>query len=144
MGEYSASFVFHLRKNDPSRQVWALRGDKLLYSMFSDPSVQYQQKANNEAEVMQLLHDADPEMILIEDPPSTFHVVPGSILLWQTLKAHPELYKQEHAVTVDSNYERFTDPGTRLVIYRKLHRNPNAKTMSIDVFGLGGSFQPPK
>lgn len=143
-GEYSASFVFHLRKNDTSRKVWALRGDKLLYSMFSDPSVQYQQKANNEAEVMQLLHDADPEMILIEDPPSTFHVVPGSILLWQTLKAHPELYKQEHAVTVDSNYDRFTNPGTRLVIYRKLHRNPNAKTMSIDVFGLGGSFQPPK
>jgi Dolichyl-phosphate-mannose-protein mannosyltransferase len=143
-GEYTASFVYHLRKNDPSRTVWAIRGDKLLYTMFSDPAVQYVQKAGDEAEVLRLLHDADPEFILIEDPPPGFHVVPGSELLRQTLKNHSALFVQQYSELVQSNYDKFTDPSTRLVVYRKLIRNPNPKPMQIDVFGLGGSLEAPK
>ncbi len=135
-GELTGSFVYHVRLHDPSRRQTVLRGDKLLYSMLSDPSVNYEQHARTEADAIAVLHDFDPEWIVVEDPPPTFHDVPGSALLRATLAHHSELYRLEASVPIRSNSDRFD--GCTLAIYRKLDRNPTpTKPRAIRVLGLG-------
>jgi hypothetical protein len=135
-GELTGSFVYHVRLHDPERRQTVLRGDKILYSMLSDPSVNYRQHALTEADVVAVLHEFDPEWIVVEDPPPTFHDVPGSALLRATLKNHPESYRFEASIPIRSNYDRFD--GCALAIYRKLDRNPTpAKPRAVRVPGLG-------
>jgi hypothetical protein len=137
-GEFTTSLVYHVRKHDPARRVWVLRGDKLLYAVFSDPTTGYKPFARTPAEVLDRLEKYDPEFVVVEDPPPDFHVVEGVELLLATLKANPDRYVVEVTIPVRSNYDRFTAPGTCLLVYRKLHRNPNAATaVEIEVLGLG-------
>jgi len=135
-GELTGSFVYHVRLHDCERRQTVLRGDKLLYSMLSDTSVNYEQHARTEADVIAALHEFDPEWIVVEDPAPTFHDVPGSAMLRATLKNHPELYKLETSVPIRSNDDHFA--GCELAIYRKLVRNPTpSKPRAIRVPGLG-------
>ena len=139
-GELTGSFIFHVRLHDPDRRQTVLRGDKLIYSMLSDPSANYEQHAATQAEVIALLHEYDPEWIVVEDPPATFHDVPGAALLRATLKNHKELYEFVTAIPIRSNYDHFD--GCALAIYRKIDRNPNpASAAAIRVPGLGRSLR---
>ena len=139
-GELTASAVYHVRKADPARTTWVLRADKLLYSMFSDPRSQAKQFVTNEIDVLKWLEEFDPEFIWIEDPQTDFHKIPTSDLLSAALKNHPESFELVHAQPLRTNYDKFSDPGTMLKIYRKLRRNPDAKrAVEIEIFGLGGS-----
>lgn len=141
-GFYSGSIVYHTRLHDPERRVWIVRGDKLLYAMFSDPGSQYKQYANSQADVLERLERVDPEFVVIEDPPPTFAIVPGVELLRSTLHDHPEKYEAAHVVSLRTNYEQFVEPGTRLMIFRKRHRNPNAvNTVEIELIGLGRTVE---
>ena len=115
-----------------------VRGDKLLYAMFSDPTSNYKQFAHTEAEVLDRLEAVDPEFVVLEDPSAAFHRVPGAVLLRETLRNHPERYEPVAAIPLRTNHDRFAEPGTRLVVFHKLHRNPNAaNTVEIEVIGLG-------
>jgi len=139
-GELTGSFIFHVRLHDPDRRHSVLRGDKLIYSMFSDPSANYEQHAATEAEVIAVLHEYDPEWIVVEDPPATFHDVSGAALLRATLRNHDELYEFVTAVPIRSNYDHFD--GCALAIYRKIDRNPSpANAVAIRVPGLGRSLR---
>jgi len=141
-GEFSASFVYHVRIHDPLRRVWCVRGDKLLYSMFSDPAVQYKQYAATTAEMLDLLHAADPEYVMVEDPPPKMAEVPAGAMLRQLLKQNAAEYELVYREPVGSNWDKFHEAGTHLTIYRKLRRNPNASpTVQLEVFGLGGTIE---
>ena len=133
-GELTGSFVYHVRLHDPERRQSVLRGDKLIYSMLSDPSVNYEQHAATEADVLNLLHEYDPEWIVIEDP--MFQDTLGAALLRATLKNHPERFERVAGIPIRTNYDHFQ--GCTLAIYRKRDRNPNpAGTPGIRVPGLG-------
>lgn len=137
-GELTTSLVYHVRKNDPSRTLWVVRGDKLIYAMFSNPSSGYKQFAHTEEEVLERFEQIDPEFVVIEDPPPAFHTVPGAELLRVTLRKHPDRYEAVHTIPIRSNYDRFTDTGAQLIIYHKPRRNPNAAdTITIEVIGIG-------
>ncbi len=139
-GELTGTFIYQVRFNDPERNCSVLRGDKLLYSMLSDPNSNYQQHAFTEADVLALLHEYDPEWIVVEEPQPTFHNVPGAALLRTTLKNHPEQFRRETSIPIRSNYDHFD--GCSLVIYRKFTRNPKPRNgTSIRIPGLGRSLQ---
>lgn len=137
-GELSGSIVYHVRLHDPARRVTVLRGDKLLYSMFSDPTSGYAQHAATPADVLRILHEYDPEFVLVEDPAPSFRdePVPGSVLLIRTLRENPTLYHPEKVIPLDTTYDRYE--GVQLHIFRKLARNPNpTSAIAIPVHGLG-------
>ena len=137
-GELTASVVYHVRLHDPARRVTVLRGDKLLYAMFSDPTTNYTEFARTSAEVLAILHDYDPEFVVVEDPAPSFRETPvaGTELLARTLREHPEQYRRVNVIPLRTNYDRYED--VVLVIYRKLHRNPRPKSaVAIPVHGLG-------
>jgi hypothetical protein len=140
-GELAGNLVYHTRLHDPARRVWVLRADKVLYNQFSDPATGYRQYANTEAEVLALLEKWDPEFVVVEDPPPAFRPVPGSLLLSATLRANSgdgKPFEVVERIPIRSNYDRFSDPGAALTIYRKRHRNPNATSdIQIELVGLG-------
>lgn len=138
-GELTGSFVYHTRHLDPARTVWVLRGDKLVYAMLSDPNTGYKQRANTEAEVLQILHLYDPEWVLVEDPPTTFNAVAGAELIRRTLRNNPGKFRLEASIPIRSNYERYENAAIR--VYRKLERNPEASAdIQVEVLGLGHSL----
>ncbi len=137
-GELSGSIVYHTRLHDPARRVTVLRGDKLLYAMFSDPTSAYTAFARTPADVLAILHDYDPEFVVVEDPAPAFRAapVPGAELLARTLRENKHLYHPEKPIPLRTNYDRFE--GVSLVVYRKLIRNPNPTPLrSLPVPGLG-------
>jgi hypothetical protein len=140
-GELVGSFVFHARKHDPERRVWVMRGDKTVYNHFSDPATGYRQYVTTEAELLAQLEHWDPEFVVVEDPPPTFHRVDGSELLLKTLRANSgegKPFEVVHTIPIRSNYDRFTGPGAALVVHRKTHRNPNATNdVRMELIGLG-------
>jgi hypothetical protein len=140
-GELAGSFVYHTRVQDPSRRVWVLRADKVLYNQFSDPSTGYRQYASTEAEVLALIEKWDPEFVVVEDPQPAFHHVEGSELLRRTLKnncGEGKAFAVVERIPIRTNYDKFLEPGAALVIYRKLHRNPAASNdVQMELVGLG-------
>ena len=115
-----------------------LRGDKLLYAMFSDPTSAYTAFARTPAEVLAILHDYDPEFVIVEHPAPAFRAapVPGAELLARTLRENKHLYRPEKSIPIRTNYDRFE--GVSLVVYRKLVRNPMPTPVrSLPVPGLG-------
>lgn len=140
-GEFAGSLVYHTRLHDPARRVWVLRGDKVVYNQFSDPRSGYRQYAHTEAEVLELLERWDPEFVVIEDPQPDFHDVAGAKLLQQTLRNNAgegKAFELAERFPVGSNYDRFTEPGAALVVYRKKHRNPAATAdVQLELVGLG-------
>ena len=136
-GLLNGSFVYHVRRADPDRRLTVLRGDKLLYSMFSDPRTAYTELAGTEDEVLAILDRYDPEWVVVEQP-QLYFTVRGAELLRTVLRDHPEKFRLEHTVPIRSNHvDRFG--GARLEIYRKLDRNPHpTPAIEFPVFGLGG------
>ena len=137
-GFLNGGFIFHVRRLDPERRLWVLRGDKLLYTMLCDPHAGYKEHAQEESEVLALLHRYDPELIVVEEP-QIFFDLPAARLLRQVLHDHPERFRLETSVPIRSNRPRFV--GHRLEIWRSLVRNPErSENLEIEMLTIGRSL----
>ncbi len=140
-GILNGDFIYQLRLADPARRLWVVRGDKLLYATLSDPGTRYTEFAATDAEVLAALHRVDPELIVVETPPLE-HVAtpppmpPAAARLRRVLEMHPDRFRLEGIGTLNSNHEFYV--RTKLLVYRKLDRNPDAvRTIEIPVLGTG-------
>ncbi|MCU0704607.1 MAG: glycosyltransferase family 39 protein [Fimbriiglobus sp.] len=143
-GDLAGSLVYHARRHDSARQIWVLRGDKVLYNQFSDPATGYRQYAHTEAEVLELLEKWDPEYVVVEDPQPNFRRVEGAELLQRTLRANAGVgmrFDVVNTIPLRTNYDRYTEPGATLIVYRKRYRNPaSTNQIQIELIGLGRSI----
>jgi len=138
-GFLNGDFIYQLRRHDPARRLWVLRGDKLFYGVLSDPHGGYAEWAKTQEEVLDLIFKYDPELIVVEDPQIYFDL-PGARLLRQVLQDHPERFRREKTFSLSSNHVTFR--GKRLLVYRNLLRNPKrAEVLEIKMLGLGRSLQ---
>jgi hypothetical protein len=124
-GLFDGNFVYQVRSHDPERKAWVLRGDKLLYAVKSDPHAGYVEWANTDEEILKLIEDADPAFVVVEEPFAKYQdKLPGAVKLRQVLAAHPDRFRREEVFPVLNGNQEYLD-GVSLVVYRKLHRNPN-------------------
>ncbi len=121
-GFLNGNFIYQVRRHDPERRWWVLRGDKLLYGMLSDPHADYRDWVSSEPEMVEIIYRYDPEWIIVEEPQIHF-VLPGATLLRETLSHHPERFELAKVIEIRSDRPRFK--GGTLMIYRNLVRNPN-------------------
>ena len=121
-GFLNGNFIYQVRRHDPERRLWVIRGDKLLYGMLSDPRADYREWVRGEQELLEVLYRYDPELIIVEEP-QVFFELAGATLLRHTLRDHPERFRLEQVIPVHSNHFRFQ--GVQLLIYRNLVRNPH-------------------
>jgi 4-amino-4-deoxy-L-arabinose transferase-like glycosyltransferase len=144
-GFLNGDFIYQVRRHDPGRRLWNLRGDKLLYGVLTDPRAGYKEYAGGEAEILDTLYRYDPELIVVEEPQVVFEI-PMATRLRQVLATHPERYLRVKTIPVENNVPYFA--GVRLDIYRSLVRNPHpAERLSFGMIGLGRSLGvdlPPK
>jgi hypothetical protein len=142
-GLLNGSFIYHLRQADPARRLWVLRGDKLFYSLFSDPNMACMEYVQTESDVLLLLHQYDPEFIIVEQPQLVYQVHAAN-LLRQTLQTHPNRFQLVFTTPIHSNHQNHF-AGACLAVYRKRDRNPNPlQTVEIPVFGLGQNLKATK
>jgi len=142
-GFLNGGFIYHVRRHDPQRRLWVLRGDKLLYAVLTEPIIAQEQFATDQAKVLELLFQFDPELIVVEEPLvyHRYEDTPGAQLLRQTLKDHPERFERVKVIPIDSNHVSFR--GHELHVYRSLRRNPNREDIrEIKVLGLGRAVRP--
>jgi hypothetical protein len=135
----NGNFVYQMRRLDPQRRLWVLRGDKLLYGVQSDPHVAYVEWARRQDDVLRLLTRYDPELLVIEEP-QIYESLPGAELLRRTLHDHGEQFRLEKVIPIESNRRLYADK--RLCIYRNLQRNPcRERSLELEMLGLGTSIQ---
>jgi hypothetical protein len=133
------NFIYHVRRHDPDRRLWVLRGDKVFYSVLSDPHAEYKEYAKDKDDILALIHKYDPEFIVVEQPQVHFFL-PMAEALREVLREHPERFRLEKTVPLDTNYNIFA--GVRLEVYRNLVRNPDPDAnLEIDMLGLRHSIQ---
>ena len=143
-GTLNGNFVYQLRRADPGRRLWVVRGDKLLYASLSDARTGYTEFAATDAEVLAELHRVDPELIVVESPHlapeaklADAPVVPAADRLRRLLAADPGRFRLEGVGGLATNHDHYG--RTRLLVYRKLDRNPDAaRTVEVPVLGMGG------
>ena len=120
-GQLNGAFIYAIRRRDPQRRATVLRGDKILYSVYCDPTGGYEEYAKSDREVMELIHRYDPEYIIVEDP-EVFIQTPAGSRLRHVLREHPADYKLDDVIPFRTTMDSFA--ASRLLVYRKLIRNP--------------------
>ncbi|WP_020471111.1 ArnT family glycosyltransferase [Zavarzinella formosa] len=134
-GFLNGGFIYQLRRHDPERRLWTLRGDKLFYTVLSEPDAGYKDHAREEEEVLSLIHRYDPELIIVEEPQLYFDL-PGAKLLRETLHDHPERFQLEKTIPIRTNHFRFAN--ARLEIWRNKIRNPDrSEFLEIEMLSIG-------
>jgi hypothetical protein len=134
-GFLNGDFIYQIRRHDPGRRLWVLRGDKLLYGVLNDPNGSYKEYAGGEGAILETLYRYDPELLVIEEPQVRFKM-PMAERLRQTLAAHPERFERVKSIPIESNVPAFR--GVRLDIYRSKVRNPHPeRRLAFDMIGLG-------
>jgi hypothetical protein len=137
-GYLNGNFIYQVRRNDPARRLWVLRGDKLLYGVLTDPRTGYREYAAGDQGILDVLYRYDPEMIVVEEP-QVFYKIPMAEQLRQTLAAHPERFERMKTFPIESNVPIFD--GVRLAVYRSKLRNPApARRLTVNMMGLGRSI----
>ena len=138
-GFLNGGFIYQIRRHDPGRRLWVLRGDKLLYGVINDPRGGYKEYAGGEAGILDILFRYDPDLIVVEEPQVVFETAMASRLR-RTLAAHPERFERVKSFPVESNVAAFK--GVRLDVYRSKLRNPSPmQRVSFDMMGLGRSLE---
>jgi len=120
----NGDFIYQVRRNDPERGLWVLRGDKVFYSVLSEPHGGYEELVQNEKEILDTIYKLDPEYLVVEDPQVFFQMALPN-LVRTTIGKNPDIFKLENTIELKSNYVSFR--GKRLLIYRNLRRNPNPR-----------------
>jgi hypothetical protein len=130
----NGNFIYQVRRHDPERRLWVLRGDKVFYSVLSDPHAGYEERARGEADILALIAHYDPELIVIETPQVYFRL-PMPDAVRAVLQQHTERFRLETVIPLDSNYPSFRD--VKLEVYRNLQRgeHPGGR-LEIDVLGM--------
>lgn len=138
-GFLNGNFIYQVRRHDPERGLWVLRGDKMLYSVLIEPrSGHYAEYAGGEREILDTLYRYDPELIVVEEPQVRFEI-PMAGQLRKVLASHPERFERVKSFPIDSNVPVFA--GVRLDVYRSRVRNPHPeRKVSFDMIGLGRSL----
>jgi len=137
-GFLNGGFIYQVRRHDPGRRLWILRGDKILYGVLNDPRSGYKEYAGGEAGILDILFRYDPDLIVVEEPQVIFETAMASRLR-RTLATHPERFELVRSFPVESNVAAFE--GVRLDVYRSKLRNPSpVQRVSFDMIGLGRSL----
>jgi len=117
----NGNFIYQMRRLDPGRKLWVLRGDKLLYSVLLYAQVGYASTPKNGEDMLATIYKYDPELIVVEEP-QTFGRIEAAARFRALLARHPERFRLETTIPVETNDKGFGN--LELKIYRNLIRNP--------------------
>jgi 4-amino-4-deoxy-L-arabinose transferase-like glycosyltransferase len=134
-GALDGDFIYQVRRLDPGRRFWVLRGDKLFYSTLSDRRTDYREVARDEADLLARLARYDPEFIVVENPQVGERIRMAGVLR-AALREYTERFRIVTSIPIESNLASFR--GVRLEIYRNTVPNEHPeRNLEIDLQMLG-------
>lgn len=139
-GALNGNFIYQMRRHDPARRVWVLRGDKIFFtSLMGGPTLHYREFARSDQDFLDIIFKYDPELIVVEEP-RAFSRIPAADRLRKALDSHPERFSLAAVIPVQSN-----DPairGVTLKVYKVALRNPHPENrIEIEMLYLGRTIQ---
>jgi hypothetical protein len=140
-GWLAGDFIYQVRRLDPARRLWVLRGDQIFYN--ENPYSGYRELAKNEEGILATIFRYDPEFVVVEEPRIGWTVAPRMALeLRAVLRNHPERFRRESSIPLETNREAFQ--GVKLEVWRSLVRNEHPDpNLEIWVPGLRRSLGTP-
>ena len=131
-GRLNGDFIYQMRRQDPARRTWVLRGDKVLYSTFGDFERQYQEIARDSDGVLDTIFKYDVAYVVVEQPGVPLRIAQA---LRAMLRERPDRFRLEATIPVRGMPPPFD--ATRLEIYRSLLRNEHpADRIDVDLHML--------
>lgn len=138
-GLLNGNFIYQVRRNDPERRLWVLRGDKVLYGVMSDPNAAYAEWATNEAEILAVIDRYGPEFLIVEEPQIYFHI-PAAERLRETLRKRSDRFVKEAVFPLKTTRSLFE--GGELHVYRNLGpKGTGQQRVEVRMLGMGRSLQ---
>jgi hypothetical protein len=138
-GYLDGNFIYQLRRQDPQRRLWVLRGDKLLYSVVSgDRAAGYAEYARTDEDILKTLSRYGPGLIVVESRSAApdFEVANR---LRVVLRGHPERFQLLSELPIHTTVRRMI--GTNLQVFKNLVRDPAApKRLEFEMQPLGRSI----
>jgi hypothetical protein len=119
-GDLNGNFIYQVRRHDPDRRLWVLRGDRLFFSVLFDPSLGYQENVTSDQDFFDIIANYGPNLILVEEP-RTFSRVPIGDRFRALLRNHPDRFSLETVIPIDSNVPGID--GAKLEVYLNTVRN---------------------
>jgi hypothetical protein len=133
-GGLNGNFIYQMRRHDPARKLWVLRGDKILYSVLLYGQVGTAGTPKDDEEMLSTIFKYDPEFIIVEEP-ETFERIAPAERFRAILRSHRERFGLEATIPVETNDREFAN--VKLLIYRSLVRNPKpAEHLEVDMLAL--------
>lgn len=132
-GWWDGNFIYHMRHLDSSRSRYVLRGDRLLYDFLCVPSTDFRQFVANDREIMRKLVEADPELLVLENP-QFYETIEIAEVLRALVTNHPDVFEPIDQIPVSSSI-RHQKPF-RLDVHRF---HPNAARHWLEARGLTAS-----
>ena len=135
----NGDFIFQVRRHDPARRLWILRGDKLFYSTLIDPQMGYREFVSGEADILKGIAEYDPEFLVLEEP-SIGVRLPMAEALRSAVHAHPDRFSLEARFPIVSNLRQYQ--GKALNVYRVKPSGTEQKmTVKLYMLSLGHSLE---
>ena len=119
IGSLNGNFIYQMRRADPARRIWTLRGEKLADAL---PRKEGSTQPDPD-KLLQAIKDYSPTFILVEHTSDPAFLAPSAWLA-KLIEDHPERFRVEREFPMFSNSWQFA--GGRILVYRNLTPNPSA------------------
>lgn len=134
-GHFDGTFIYGMRRRDPHRRFWILRGDKLLYAVRSDPGAGYVEWTSTERELTEKLVELAPDFIVVEEPPLK-RILPAQVALRKILAERSDLFERLETIPIQCHNIEWMH-GAQLAIYRNRNRRAGPRTLTIPMLWGG-------
>ena len=114
-GWWDGNFTYHMRHLDPTRSRCVVRGDRLLYDFVCVPATDFQLYAETESEMLKMILDAKPKLVVLENP-QFFQTIAAAQSLRDLVLSHPKIFEPVEQIPVNSSLRQF--PRFQLDIHR--------------------------
>jgi hypothetical protein len=132
------NLIYQIRRRDPNRRLWVLRGDKLFYGVLSDPAMGYEEYVKKDQGILAEIFRYDPELIVVECPRGG-PTMPMAEQLRAVLEQHPEQFRLEITYPIETNEPVLQELS--LKVYRNLARNPKPdRNLQVEMIWLRRSL----
>jgi len=123
-GAFGGNFILQVRRHDVGRKCTVLRADHVLYRSLNESGSLYEEYAETEQKMLDLIEKLAPDHLVVETPRAAPDS-PASQKLRATLDAHPDRFQRERTIPILTNVPCLR--GVVLQIYRNLDRTSHAR-----------------
>lgn len=120
IGSLNGNFIYQLRRVDPARRIWTLRGEKLADTLAVSEK---RTTRPDEGRMLNAIHQYGPALVVVEkagDPALSY----DSEWLASLIQQHPERFRLEGKFPIVTNNSQYA--GGTILVYRNLVPNPSA------------------